>query len=189
MNQSSLINTTDQELIQLEKLLAKHGTKKLIPKGKQIIQEGEKSTFFFFVVSGGFKSYISRDDREYILGFSFKDHLDCCPYSLFSSNLNAYTLEAFTDSEIIKVSITDLEKFTKETVGFEDFIQKALIDYIGIIENTLFDLISKTAEERYLDICKEYKAEINLISLSDLAKYLGVSLERLSRIRKKNGMI
>jgi CRP/FNR family transcriptional regulator, anaerobic regulatory protein len=188
MNQTSLTIATEQELTQLKKLFEKYGIKKLVSRGKQVIQQGEKSAFLFYVVKGGFKSYISRGDREYILGFSFKDHIDCCPYSLFSNNLNAYTLEAYTNSEIIKVSLADLEKFTKETAGFEEYIKKSLIDYIGLIENTLFDLISKTAEERYLDLCKVNTNEIELISLTDVAKYLGITLERLSRIRKKNGM-
>jgi CRP/FNR family transcriptional regulator, anaerobic regulatory protein len=189
MNQSSITNSSEQELALLKILLLKYGTKKKVAKGKQIIAQGEKSTFFFYVVKGGFRSYISRGDREYILGFSFKDNIDCCPYSLFSNNLNTYTLEAYIDSEIIKVSLSDLQKFTKEKKDFEEYIHKSLVDYIGIIENTLFDLISKTAEERYLSLCKEYEADIQQITLTDLAKYLGVSLERLSRIRKKNGLV
>jgi CRP/FNR family transcriptional regulator, anaerobic regulatory protein len=185
MNESIIANSSEQELAQLKNLFEKYGTKRKVAKGKQIITQGEKSTFFFYVLEGGFRSYISRGDREYILGFSFKENIDCCPYSLFSNNQNTYTLEAYIDSEIIKVSLSDLNKFTKEFKDFEKFIHRSLIDYIGLIENTLFDLISKTAEERYLDLCNEYREEIKLITLTDLAKYLGISLERLSRIRKK----
>lgn len=189
MNQTAFINATIPELDQLKTLLEKYGTKKQIASGHQIIKQGEKSTFFFFVEKGGFKSFLSRGDREYILGFSFKDFIDCCPYSLFSNKLNTYTIEAYTDSEIIKVSLADLEKYTQETIGFEKYIHKSLIDYIGVIEDTWFDLVSKTAEERYMALCKTYPSEIEFISLTDLAKYLGVTLERLSRIRKKNGLI
>jgi CRP/FNR family transcriptional regulator, anaerobic regulatory protein len=188
MNQSSITISSELELAQLKNLLEKYGIHKKVAKGKQIIEQGEKSSFFFYVVKGGFRSYISKGNREYILGFSFKDHIDCCPYSLFSDNLNTYSLEAYIDSEIIKVSLSDLEKFSKETKNFEQYVHKTLIDYIGTIENTLFDLISKTAEERYLNLCEKYEAEITQITLTDLAKYLGISLERLSRIRKKNGM-
>lgn len=185
MNQSSLPNANKQELAQLQRLLEKFGVKKKVAKRQHIITEGEKSTFFFYVVKGGFRSYISKGDREYVLGFSFKDDIDCCPYSLFSDNRNTYSLQAYTDSEIIKVSLSDLNEFTRESPNFENFIHKSLIDYIGIIENTLFDLISKTAEERYIGLCKVSQEEIKKITLTDLAKYLGVSLERLSRIRKK----
>jgi CRP/FNR family transcriptional regulator, anaerobic regulatory protein len=167
-------------------LLDTYGISKKIPKGKSVITEGDKSDFFFFVVSGGFKSYITKGDRDYILGFSFADNIDCCPFSLFSRQKNTYTLEAYIDSEIIKVKMLDLEKFTKAEIGFDNFVQDSLVDYIGLIENTLFDLISKTAEERYNDLIANYQEQLTNISLSDIAKYLGVTQERLSRIRKKN---
>lgn len=189
MNQSSLATANAAELEQLKTLLEKNGTKKLVPKNTLIIRQGESSSFFFYVVKGGFKSFISKGDREYILGFSFKDNIDCCPYSLFSGSFNTYNLEAYVDSEIIKVSFSDLEKFIEKEVGFDDFIKKMLVEYINVVEVTLFDLVSKSAEERYLDLSSRSKNEIDLISLSDLAKYLGITLERLSRIRKKNGMI
>lgn len=185
MHQSSITNANEKELANLKILLEKYGMKKKIAKGKQIITQGEKSNFFFYVLEGGFRSFISRGEREYILGFSFKDNIDCCPYSLFSDSQNTYTLEAYIDSEIIKVSLSDLNKFTNENKDFNNYIHKSLIDYIGIIENTLFDLISKTAEERYINLCNEYGTELKQITLTDLSKYLGVSLERLSRIRKK----
>jgi CRP/FNR family transcriptional regulator, anaerobic regulatory protein len=189
MNQSSLSLATEKELAQLNELLETYGTTKNIKIGTQLIKEGEKSAFFFFVVKGGFKSFITKGDREYILGFSFKDNIDCCPYSLFSDSQNTYTLEAYADSKIIIVKLSDLEKFTKENADFEDYIQKSLIEYICVVEKTLFDLVSKTAEVRYLDLCKVSQNEIDLISLTDLAKYLGITLERLSRIRKKHGLI
>jgi CRP-like cAMP-binding protein len=185
MNENALTKATKQELDKLNNLFDKYGTNKKVPKGKQIIVRGEKSDFFFYVKKGGFKSYISRGDRDYILGFSFVGFIDCCPYALFSKNTNTYTLEAYTESEIIKVSLNNLEKFIKENIGFDKFIQSLLIDYINVVENTLFDLVSKTAEERYIDLCKNYGEVLDLISLSDMAKYLGITQERLSRIRKK----
>jgi CRP/FNR family transcriptional regulator, anaerobic regulatory protein len=185
MQTSTSFPMTLKEEKQFEELLSKYGVVKKIDKGVKIIKEGEKSDFFFFVVRGGFKSYISKGDREFILGFSFNENVDCCPYSFFSSQKNTYTLEAYVDSEIIKVRMSDLEKFVLEEDGFENFIKKSLVNYIGNIETTLFDLTSKTAEERYIDLIENYKNYIELISLSDIAKYLGVTLERLSRIRKK----
>jgi hypothetical protein len=83
MNQHSLTKATEKELAQLDSLLEKYGTKKNVPKGKQIIIQGEKSDFFFFVEKEGFKSYISRGDRDYILGFSFAQYIDCCPFFYF----------------------------------------------------------------------------------------------------------
>jgi CRP/FNR family transcriptional regulator, anaerobic regulatory protein len=176
---------TIKEQQQFEQLLALYGAQKTIPKGKQMVSEGEKSNFFFYIIEGGFKSYITKGDREYILGFSFADDVDACPYALFGGHANTYTLEAFMDSEIIKIRKTDLDNFCRANEGFENFVQKSLIDYIGLVEVTLFDLISKTAEERYIDLRKNFQSQIEKISLSDIAKYLGVTQERLSRIRKK----
>jgi CRP/FNR family transcriptional regulator, anaerobic regulatory protein len=176
---------SSQEEVQFKNLLDNYGISKKIQKGKTVIREGDKSDFFFYVVSGGFKSYITKGDRDYILGFSFADNIDCCPYSLFSKQQNTYTLEAYSDSEIILVKMYDLEKFSKSEIGFGNFVQDSLVDYIGLIETTLFDLISKTAEERYNDLLTNYKNQLTNISLADIAKYLGITQERLSRIRKK----
>jgi CRP/FNR family transcriptional regulator, anaerobic regulatory protein len=189
MENKILSEASEKNLSELNLLLENFGTRKKISKGKCIINEGEKSNFFFYVIKGGFKSYIIKGNREYILGFSFDNHLDGCPHSLFSNTKNTYTLEAYVESEIIKVSLSDLNNFIEDHKEFQQFIQNILIDYIDQIETILFDLISKTAEERYLELMTKKGKSLELISLSDLAKYLGISLERLSRIRKKNGMI
>jgi CRP/FNR family transcriptional regulator, anaerobic regulatory protein len=189
MENKTLKEASEKNLSELNLLLENFGTRKKVAKGKCVINEGEKSDFFFYVTKGGFKSYIIKGDREYILGFSFANFLDGCPHSLFSNTKNTYTLEAYVDSEIIKVSLSQLNNFIKDHRDFQQFVQNILVDYINHVESILFDLISKTAEERYLELLTEHGNKIELISLTDLAKYLGISLERLSRIRKKNGLI
>lgn len=165
-------------------IITKTGKQASFKKGKTIIRQGAYPSFFFYIISGIFKTYFTVNGRQYIIGFTFAGDIDCCPSALLTDKPNNFSIEAMTDSQVL---ICELKEFRKACTEQEYLllINALLVKYLGVIESRMADAISLTAEQRYKQLLQLQPEEIKQIPLKSIAAYLGISLERLSRIRKK----
>lgn len=160
------------------------GKEKYIKKGQTVIRYGSHPSFFFYIVSGAFKTSIKQNDKPYILGFTFEGDVDCCPTSLLKGIANNFAIEAVLNSKILVCELKDFQKAC--TAGkYSTITNNILANYVSILENRVIEAISLTAEQRYKNLLKQNTPHIDKIPLSQIAAYLGITQERLSRIRKK----
>lgn len=160
------------------------GKPKKISKGKVVIRYGSHPSFFFFIVAGIFKTTVRIKNKDFILGFTFKGDIDCCPSSLLSGRPNNFNIEAISDGEIL---VCELKDFQRACSGDEylTMVNIMLTNYLQVVEKRVIDAISLTAAERYKLLLEKHPVETKQIPLTNIAAYLGITLERLSRIRKK----
>jgi len=165
-------------------VIQKIGKEKTVKKGETIIRHGSHPSFFFYIVSGAFKTSIKKNDKTYILGFTFPGDVDCCPASLLKGTANNFAIEAVLESKVLICELTDFQKAcsAKKYAGITNNI---MANYISILENRVIEAISLTAEQRYKKLLLQQPQLINRIPVSQIAAYLGITHERLSRIRKK----
>lgn len=120
--------------------------KKIINKGETIIQKGTYPSFFFYIISGAFKTSITIHDKAYILGFTLEGDIDCCPTSLLKNAINNFSIEAVLNSQILICNFKDFQQAcTAEKYG--SITNNILTNYISILENSLIEAISLTAEQ------------------------------------------
>jgi CRP/FNR family transcriptional regulator, anaerobic regulatory protein len=159
------------------------GKEKELKAGNTIIRYGSHPTFFFYIVRGAFITSIKKEDRPYVLGFTFKGDIDCCPSALLKGYNNNFEIKAILDSEILICNLQDfrdacsVQKYTSITTNI-------LANYVSILENRVIESISLTAEERYKKLLSHQPKLVEEIPLLHIAAYLGITQERLSRIRK-----
>ncbi|SHE38473.1 Crp/Fnr family transcriptional regulator [Pedobacter caeni] len=165
-------------------LLLPFARKRLIPKGGYLIEEGIVSHYFFLVVDGIFRTFRTIDSEEYITGFTFPGDIDGSAYSFFNAAPANETIQAITEAKILVFYKADFTDQKRKDSALEDFILKLLSNYINILQNRLLEHQSITAEERYLLLLKQQPIESARIPLTYIASFLGISRERLSRIRK-----
>jgi CRP-like cAMP-binding protein len=168
----------------LYELIIKTGKPKLVPKGKVIIRKDTPATFLFYIRKGVFKTVVKDTKRDFVLAFTFEDDIDCCPRALLNKLPNNFNIEAVTDCEVLVCDIKDLRK----AAGNGEYMSIAtniLNHYAGFLENQLIEFLTLTAEQRYLKLLEKQPEKIEQIPLSLLASYLGITQERLSRIRRK----
>ena len=160
------------------------GIPRSVQKGQAIIKEGGYSNFFIYIVQGVFKTVAKVDERPFILSFTFEDDIDCCQGALLSGLPNSVTIEAVVDSEVLICNMQDFESVACKE-DHHVIINKLLIYYLGFLERRLLGAISLNAEQAYRLILQEHPEQIKQLPLSHIAGYLGITVERLSRIRKK----
>ncbi|MDE3252411.1 MAG: Crp/Fnr family transcriptional regulator [Bacteroidota bacterium] len=165
-------------------IIQKIGKEMDVKKGTAIIRYGSHPSFFFYILSGAFKTSIIQKDKPYILGFTFSGDIDCCPASLLKSSTNNFAIEAVLDSKVLICKLKDFQKACSMK-DYSTITTNILANYVSILEKRVIETISLTAEQRYHILQKNQPALLKEIPLVHIAAYLGITQERLSRIRKK----
>jgi CRP/FNR family transcriptional regulator, anaerobic regulatory protein len=161
------------------------GKQRNVIKGTLIVEKGEVCSKIFLIQDGIFRTYRETNEIEYTTGFSFKGDFDTSPFSFYYNLPATETIEALTDATILAFERENFWEATKNDALLQNGVYLLLAGYIEILENRLHQNRSMTCEERYLHLIETQPEEIKKISLGFIASFLGITKERLSRIRKK----
>ena len=158
--------------------------KKEYPKGEILIEHGKKNEFVFFLISGSAKSYNFKNSKQICLWFAFES--DCiATIRSFDDLISQETVELLEDSELIQIKLADLMTLSNQFKSISSLMLQLLKEHILFLEYKLNGLQFMTSEERYSKLILDYPEVLQRVSLTDIASYLGLSRETLSRIRRK----
>lgn len=138
-----------------------------------------------FVRSGLLKSYIIDDKaNEKIIEFYPENSFLSAFTSFITQEKTDWNIQTIEDSEILIVSKDFLENlYTRHKcwtlLGLEMFKKQTLKKC-----NREKSLLVNSATERYLIFRKQYESIENRLTLNQIALYIGIQPESLSRIRK-----
>ena len=94
-------------------------------------------------------------------------------------------MELLEDSELIQIKSGDLITLSNQFTSISSLMLQLLKEHILFLEYKLNGLQFMTSEERYNKLILDYPEVLQRVSLTDIASYLGISRETLSRIRRK----
>ena len=158
--------------------------KKEYPKGEILIEHGKKNEFVFFLISGSAKSYNFKDSKQICLWFAFES--DCiATIRSFDDLISQETVELLEDSELIQIKLGDVMTLSNQFTSISSLMLQLLKEHILFLEYKLNGLQFMTSAERYDKLIRDYPEVLQRVSLTDIASYLGISRETLSRIRRK----
>lgn len=165
-------------------IIRKIGKERAVRKGEAIIRYRAHPSFFFYIEKGAFKTSKQQNGKTYVLGFTFEGDIDCCPTSLLKGMANNFSIEAVLDSNVLICELKEFQR-TCSSQKYTGIFNNILANYISILESRVIEAISLTAEQRYANLLLKQSHLVEKIPLSLIAAYLGITQERLSRIRKK----
>ncbi|GAA4270454.1 Crp/Fnr family transcriptional regulator [Hyunsoonleella aestuarii] len=150
------------------------------------MQAGDVTKYEYFVTKGCLKVYtIDEDGVPHISMFAVEDYWTGDIASFMTKESTPYFIKATEDSELLGISWTNYELLFQEIPKFERFYrilyQRSLISYIRRSNQG----ISLTAEERYIEFKKKYPNIVNRVTQKDLAGYIGITPEFMSKIISK----
>ena len=157
-------------------------TKKL--KRRQfLVQEGEFNKYSAFVTSGCLRSYtVDKNGFEHILQFAPQDWWITDMASFLHNLPGTLFTDAIWESEVILIQRSGVEKLYQAIPQFERYFrilaQNALVTY----QRRLMDNLSLTARERYDHFCGSYPSLIETLPQKQVAAYIGVTPEFLSKM-------
>ncbi|KXX67441.1 Crp/Fnr family transcriptional regulator [Flammeovirga sp. SJP92] len=179
---TDLIQITEDEWeILKEKLIFQHY------KAKSVVSsEGKIEDAVYFIDQGLIRSYYLQDGKEINTYFAC-DGQFISSYSSFISQTPALeNLEAIEESTVYAISFETMAELYQKASKFEKLGRiMAEKNYLCVIERTRKMQIL-TAKEKYLDFIQTYADKIvHRVPQHQIASYLGIAPESLSRVRKQ----
>lgn len=157
-----------------------------IKRRQFILHEGDVCNINTFVVEGCFRMYfVDEKGKEHNIQFAVENWWIGDIGSFHSEEPSKLYIEAIENSIVLQIKKQDqLDLFVnhpKFNRIFRVFTENALVSY----QRRVLQNISSTAEERYLDFVKRYPYFFNRISNVQIASFLGITPEFLSKLRKR----
>lgn len=161
-------------------------TTKSVKKKDFLLKEGEICKYEGFVTQGLLKLYhIDANGAEQILNFAKEDWWVADIDSFTNEIPSRLFIEALEDSEILLISKKDKE-FAYKNLPFVERLFRVMTQKTHIaLQRRMIDNLSKTADQRYIDFIEKYPDFFQRLTNLQIAAYLGISHEFLSKIRKK----
>ncbi|MEM6846168.1 MAG: Crp/Fnr family transcriptional regulator [Bacteroidota bacterium] len=158
-----------------------------VDKGEYILRKGDICRFEGFVIEGCFE--ISTSDsqgNERILYFAMKDWWVMEIDSFISQTGSELDVKAIEPSRLLVITKTDKEKLYQEVPKAERLFrimsQRAVVAW----QRRLIRNHTMTAEERYFHFLNTYPEISQRVTNKQIASYLGITQEFVSKIRRKN---
>ena len=173
------LSATEEQLVETKATLRK------IKRRQMILQEGFVCKQYTFVVAGCFRMYgVDNKGTEHNIQFAAENDWIADIGSFHSGKPSQLFIEAIEPSVILQIGKEDLY-FLYLSIPKLDRIFKVIIEnkYVEL-QNRVLQNISSTAQERYLNFLEQYPTLSSRLPNTQIASYLGITPEFLSKIRK-----
>ncbi|QES90194.1 Crp/Fnr family transcriptional regulator [Rhizosphaericola mali] len=155
------------------------------PKKHILLKKGEVEQYIHFLESGIVKYGIPMDNYDSTFNIIFENSF----FSAYDSYLTRlpclYNVVAVTDLSLWRISYDDMNLIYENT-QLGDRIGRKISEalYVKKVRREI-SLLADSATKRYLDLFEEQPELALKIPLKDLASYIGIRPQSLSRIRKE----
>lgn len=153
-------------------------------KRQYILQEGDVSLYENFIIKGLTRTYeIDDKGQEHVLQFGMEDWWVGDMYSFLTETPSSCHIDCLEDTEILRIVKPDVDMMFQKVPKLERFfrilIQSAYIASMNRISSSL----QNSAAERYAEFLKKYPCIGERVPNHQIASYLGLAPQSLSRIR------
>ncbi len=151
----------------------------------------EKQYWFGFVTEGCFKyvTYGISDDREHITWFSFEGEFAGDYPNCLDGRPAQTTIEAMVPTRVLRVSGEQLMDFFRQDAEKTELRSVIAEHLLSQARARYTDLHRATARERYELLLQRCPGIVEHLALQDLASFLCITPQMLSKIRKEISFI
>ncbi len=154
-------------------------------KGTVLLREGQSSSDVFFVLEGIVRQYYLVDGEEKTANFFTEEQWVLSINNVLQNNLSNHYLECCTDCKLLVGNSSKGEDLYKKfpTLGevSRKLMNKVFVEQQAKIEAYILD----SPQDRYLKLLQSNSDLFQRIPQYQIASYIGVTPESLSRIRKR----
>ncbi len=154
-------------------------------KNQIIIDEGKIADHFYFIYKGIIRIYFYKNDKLVIERFEKEGGLFGGNFTHLTKKPGKHIYESVEEVVLMKIKYEDLDKLCKESHEVERLYRVSMELFHSHYVERLSAFKSTSSEERYHEFIQEYGDVANRVSLKDVANYLDMTPETLSRIRAK----
>lgn len=156
-----------------------------LKKGERLLDTDHICRYLYFMKSGTLRTFYFVDGKDITSWFYQKGEFITSWSSYFSETKSFEMIEATETTTIYYIKKSDLELLYDEYPELERFGRKMIEHQITFLEEFYKGFMFMNATDKYLALLTYYPKIEQHVNLSHIASFLGLTLETLSRLRKK----
>lgn len=159
---------------------------RLYRKRQYVLQEGDVCNQFNFIVRGCLRMYkVDAKGNTHILQFAAENWWLSNIGSFHERQPSELNIDALEDTMVLQISHANLLLLYTKAPKFDRIFRVLIENSFVSLQKRLLQNISSTAEERYLAFQDNYAHLTNRLPQTQIASFLGITPEFLSRLRNK----
>ena len=157
-----------------------------IDKNTILLERNTVSNQLFFIKKGCLRLYYVNEDHNVLTRFmAFENTFLTSIVSFISREPSTEYIQAVENSELLVITYDEFSCLRK-TIPEWDNIYIHILEYgLTVITSKLSSLLTQNATERYLSLLKNNPELVQRLSNANLAAYLNISPETLSRLKSQ----
>lgn len=167
----------------------KSGLIRNFKKGELLAKEGQYSDELFYIAKGGARAYYLHDGKIVTDWFAFENDFISSIVSFFLDVPGQHQIEMLEDTVMLVLKRDDVELLCEKHHDFERLGRLSVTKTMMQLQQRIVSIQFKSSKERYDSLLKKYPSIEQRAPLGDIASYLGITQETLSRIRNPKNRI
>lgn len=160
---------------------------KKLRKRQYFLQEGDVSKWQAFVCQGCMRVFeVDEKGVEHVIQFAPEDWWVGDLYSFYTGQPTRLNVEAMEDTELYIFDKDALDVLYEKIPKFERYFRLLMQNALIALQERVLSSMSRTASERYDDFIRRYPQIEQRVPNHQIASYLGIKPESLSRIRSQS---
>lgn len=169
-----------------EAMIASRLSKRIIKRKQYFLHEGQIAKSAAFVINGCLRSFsIDENGFEHILQFAPQNWWITDMYSFISEKESFLNINALEDSEVLILTRRDQIELFDKVPALERYFRIITENSLVNSHRRLLDNLALPAKDRYLKFCQIYPTLVNTLPQKQIAQYLGITPEFLSKVRSE----
>ncbi len=170
-------------------LFIPHLKLKKLAAGETLYRVGDKQPDIAFVNSGLLRCfYVNEQGEEINTRFIFENDFAIDYKAFLQQRPGDSSIAALENAEIILIGFEPFQQAIYHSRNWERFARLMAEEVFQRTQNRFNNYFRNTPEQRYLDLLESHPAIFERVPLFQIASYLGVKRESLSRIRKRTSL-
>jgi CRP-like cAMP-binding protein len=163
----------------------KHSHSCSFRKGKLLLKAGEICEHIYFIKKGAVRGFIKEGSKDITTWITAENEVVSSISSLDIKQPAFENMQAIENCELLALTYTDYQNLYIKFPEFNIVARKLLQKYYQDAEGRALIVRLTSAEKKYQFFLVRYGHLANRIPLKYIASFLGITLETLSRVRKK----
>ena len=177
----SRISLTQEEI----SLIEKHFLVEEIEAHTNLLEAGKTERYIYFLSSGIVRGYQNINGKLIIEHLIDEQNFFTSIESFMSETPSPDYFETVTNCKLLKISKPDLDLLRNYSTKWNTIIESITNEHLNCKMERVRDFQTLSAKERYLKFIKEAPNLALNVSIENIASFLGMEPQSLSRIRKQ----
>lgn len=157
---------------------------KKLQRKEFLLHEGAVCEHSAFVLSGCLRAYsVDENGVEHILQFAPQNWWITDMFSILSGKPAHLNIDALEESEVLILSKSNQELLYEKVPKFERYFRILIQNSTVASRQRVLDNLELSAKERFAKFCKTYPSLINSLPQKQIAAYIGVTPEFMSKMK------